>query len=195
MLVAVASIDQNALGRDQWQETDHHELMTEPITKWFWQAQSTEAIAETTRRGLKFASTPPCGPVFLSLTNQHARTARQGANMGAQQIRCADAHSPRQGGCRESGAHADRGQEPAAEHRRRDHLVPRRQGTARAGRTAWRAGRRRSADRSAIGRSHSRRAIRSSSALCCARCAFRASPMCCSISAIAGASSHLPAPN
>jgi thiamine pyrophosphate-dependent acetolactate synthase large subunit-like protein len=67
MLVAVASIDQDALGRDQWQETDHHELMTEPITKWFWQAQSTASIAETTRRGLKFASTPPCGPVFLSL--------------------------------------------------------------------------------------------------------------------------------
>ena len=67
LLVAVASIDQNALGRDQFQETDHHELMTEPITKWFWQAQSTAAIAETTRRGLKFASTPPCGPVFLSL--------------------------------------------------------------------------------------------------------------------------------
>src|SRR5579862_2003599 len=67
MLVAVASIDQDALGRDQWQETDHHELMTEPITKWFWQAQSAAAIAETTRRGLKFASTPPCGPVFLSL--------------------------------------------------------------------------------------------------------------------------------
>ncbi len=78
MLVAVASVDQNALGRDQFQETDHHELMTEPITKWFWQAQSTEAIAETTRRGLKFASTPPCGPVFLSLpTNTlggHAKT-------------------------------------------------------------------------------------------------------------------------
>ena len=37
------------------------------ITKWFWQAQSAAAIAETTRRGLKFASTPPCGPVFLSL--------------------------------------------------------------------------------------------------------------------------------
>ena len=67
MLVVVASIDQNELGRDQWQEVDHHELMTEPITKWFWQAQSTAAIAETTRRALKFASTPPCGPVFLSL--------------------------------------------------------------------------------------------------------------------------------
>ncbi|HEY2528500.1 MAG TPA: thiamine pyrophosphate-binding protein [Xanthobacteraceae bacterium] len=78
MLVAVASVDQNALGRDQFQETDHHELMTEPITKWFWQAQSTAAITETTRRGFKFASTPPCGPVFLSLpTNtleQHAKS-------------------------------------------------------------------------------------------------------------------------
>jgi thiamine pyrophosphate-dependent acetolactate synthase large subunit-like protein len=67
LLVVVASVDQDALGRDQFQETDHHELMTEPITKWFWQAQSAAAIAETTRRGLKFASTPPCGPVFLSL--------------------------------------------------------------------------------------------------------------------------------
>src|SRR5215471_5163454 len=50
MLVAVASVAQDALGRDQFQETDHHELMTEPITKWFWQAQSTAAMAETTRR-------------------------------------------------------------------------------------------------------------------------------------------------
>ena len=77
MLVAVASIGQNELGRDQWQEVDHHELMTQPITKWYWQAQSTAAMAETTRRALKFASTPPCGPVFLSLpTNtldQHAK--------------------------------------------------------------------------------------------------------------------------
>ena len=67
LLVAVASIDQDALGRDQLQEPDHPELMTEPITKWFWQMQSTAAVAETTRRALKFASTPPCGPVFLSL--------------------------------------------------------------------------------------------------------------------------------
>jgi benzoylformate decarboxylase len=77
MLVAVASVGQDELGRDQWQETDHHELMTEPITKWFWQAQSTAAIAETTRRGLKFASTPPCGPVFLALpTNTLARQGK-----------------------------------------------------------------------------------------------------------------------
>src|SRR5271156_3008592 len=67
LLVAVASVDQDAMGRDQFQESDHHELMTQPITKWFWQVQSAAAVAETTRRGLKFASTPPCGPVFLSL--------------------------------------------------------------------------------------------------------------------------------
>src|SRR6202046_114048 len=67
LLVAVASVEQDGLGRDQLQETDHPELMTGPITKWFWQAQSTASIAETARRGLKFASTPPCGPVFLLL--------------------------------------------------------------------------------------------------------------------------------
>jgi benzoylformate decarboxylase len=77
MLVVVASIGQNELGRDQWQEVDHHELMTQPITKWYWQAQSVEAMAETTRRALKFASTPPCGPVFLSLpTNTLERNAK-----------------------------------------------------------------------------------------------------------------------
>ncbi len=77
MLVAVASVGQNELGRDQWQEVDHHELMTQPITKWYWQAQSVEAMAETTRRALKFASTPPCGPVFLSLpTNTLAQHAK-----------------------------------------------------------------------------------------------------------------------
>src|SRR6201993_2957362 len=30
LLVAVASVDQDALGRDQFQETDHHEFMTQP---------------------------------------------------------------------------------------------------------------------------------------------------------------------
>src|SRR6202451_87501 len=52
LLVAVASVDQDGLGRDQFQETDHPELMTQPITKWFWQNQSTAAIAETTRSAL-----------------------------------------------------------------------------------------------------------------------------------------------
>src|SRR5204862_3226263 len=67
MLVAVASVEQEALGRDLTQDSDHSEVMTQPITKWHWMAQSTEAIPETTRRGLKYASTTPCGPAFLAL--------------------------------------------------------------------------------------------------------------------------------
>jgi acetolactate synthase I/II/III large subunit len=67
ILVAVASVEQDALGRDLTQESDHCEVMTQPITKWYWAAKTTEGIPETTRRGLKFASTSPCGPVFLSL--------------------------------------------------------------------------------------------------------------------------------
>src|ERR1700704_6451308 len=67
ILVAVASVEQDALGRDLTQETDHGEVMTQPITKWHWSAKTTEGIPETTRRGMKFASTAPCGPVFLSL--------------------------------------------------------------------------------------------------------------------------------
>ena len=120
-------------------------------------------------------------------------TARR--NLGAKQIRRADAHSPRQGGCRESGAHADRGQEPAAERRRRSHLVPRREGAGRAGRTPWRAGRRRvriarllvEAVPDAPSAVHRHGAAR--------QCASPASPTFCSISAIAGASSRRRAPN
>ena len=117
LLVVVASVDQDALGRDQFQETDHHELMTQPITKWFWQAQSAAAIAETTRRGLKFASTPPCGPVFLSLPSNTLDAACQSADLGAQQIRRADADSSRQGRYRQGGTYAHRGEQSAGERR------------------------------------------------------------------------------
>jgi benzoylformate decarboxylase len=76
ILVVVGSVDQAALGGDLSQESDHSEVMTQPITKWHWVAKSTEAIPETTRRGMKFASTSPCGPVFLSLpTNTLRREA------------------------------------------------------------------------------------------------------------------------
>src|SRR5436305_10328675 len=73
ILVAVASVEQDQLGRDLTQESDHSEVMTQPITKWHWMAQSTEAIPETTRRGLKYASTTPCGPVFLALPTNTLR--------------------------------------------------------------------------------------------------------------------------
>ena len=73
ILVAAASVEQDALGRDLFQETDHVESMTQPITKWHWLAQTTAAIPETLRRGMKFASTSPCGPVFLSLPTNTLR--------------------------------------------------------------------------------------------------------------------------
>src|SRR5580692_4873686 len=67
LIVAVASVGQDELGRELTQETEHVELMTQPITKWFCNAQSTATIPETVRRAIKFSTTPPCGPVFLSL--------------------------------------------------------------------------------------------------------------------------------
>src|SRR5206468_9213713 len=73
VLVAVASVEQDALGRDLYQESDHCEVMTQPITKWYWAAKTTASIPETLRRGMKFASTAPCGPVFLSLPTNTLR--------------------------------------------------------------------------------------------------------------------------
>ncbi len=73
LLVAVASVEQDLLGRDQLQEAEFHENMTNPITKWTWVAKTTNGIPETLRRGLKFAATPPSGPVFLSLPNNILR--------------------------------------------------------------------------------------------------------------------------
>src|SRR5882672_5983007 len=73
IMVAVASVEQDALGRDQLQEPEHAEVMTQPITKWYWAAKTTGSIPETVRRGMKFASTSPCGPVFLSLPTNTLR--------------------------------------------------------------------------------------------------------------------------
>ena len=73
IMVAVASVEQDALGRDLFQEPDHCEVMTQPITKWYWAAKTTGSIPETVRRGMKFASTSPCGPVFLSLPTNTLR--------------------------------------------------------------------------------------------------------------------------
>src|SRR5712692_2016437 len=79
LVVAVASVEQDALGRDLFQETDYCEVMTQPITKWYWAAKTTAAIPETLRRGLKFATTPPGGPVFLSLPNNTLREEAKAA--------------------------------------------------------------------------------------------------------------------
>lgn len=74
MLVVVAAFGQDALGREGPQDYDYQEYMMSPITKWRWTAQTARGIPETTRRALKFATTPPSGPVFLAIPDDELRT-------------------------------------------------------------------------------------------------------------------------
>jgi thiamine pyrophosphate-dependent acetolactate synthase large subunit-like protein len=67
VLLTVAQFGQDDLGRDGPHDYDHLETMLQPITKYYWLAQSAGGIPETTRRAIKFAATPPSGPVFLSI--------------------------------------------------------------------------------------------------------------------------------
>ena len=73
LLITVAAFGAEQLGRDGPQDYEHQELMMEPITKWYWQATATGAIPETVRRAMKFASTPPGGPVFLAIPDNMLR--------------------------------------------------------------------------------------------------------------------------
>jgi thiamine pyrophosphate-dependent acetolactate synthase large subunit-like protein len=43
------------------------------MTKWHWTAQTADKIPELVRRGIKFATTPPCGPVFLAFPSDILR--------------------------------------------------------------------------------------------------------------------------
>jgi len=61
-------------GRDGPQDYDYQENMMSPITKWRWTASTAHNIPETTRRALKFATTPPSGPVFLVLPDDGLRS-------------------------------------------------------------------------------------------------------------------------
>ena len=67
VMLTVAGFGTHIVGRDYAQDYDHQEMMVAPITKYFWNADNTRGIAEVTRRALKFAMTPPAGPVFLSI--------------------------------------------------------------------------------------------------------------------------------
>ena len=81
MLVVVGAFGQEAMGREGPQEYDYQESMLGPITKWRWTAQTARGIPETTRRALKFAATPPSGPVFLAIPDDQLRTQATGAIM------------------------------------------------------------------------------------------------------------------
>jgi thiamine pyrophosphate-dependent acetolactate synthase large subunit-like protein len=67
VLLTVAAFSTEVTGRDHPQDYEHQEPMLAPITKSFWMAESTAGIADVTRRALKFGTTLPAGPVFLSI--------------------------------------------------------------------------------------------------------------------------------
>lgn len=73
LLLTVAAFGQDQLGRDGPQDYEHQEVMMQPLTKWYWLAQSAGGIPETVRRALKFAATPPGGPVFLAIPDNLLR--------------------------------------------------------------------------------------------------------------------------
>ena len=54
------------LGEENSDYTDHVDEITQPMTKWHWVVETSEKIPEVTRRAMAFASTAPCGPVFLA---------------------------------------------------------------------------------------------------------------------------------
>jgi thiamine pyrophosphate-dependent acetolactate synthase large subunit-like protein len=73
VLLTVAAFSTEVTGRDHPQDYDHQESMLAPITKSLWMAESTASIADVTRRALKFGTTLPAGPVFLSIPDDLLR--------------------------------------------------------------------------------------------------------------------------
>jgi thiamine pyrophosphate-dependent acetolactate synthase large subunit-like protein len=75
VLLTTAAFGTGVTGRDYSQDYEHQETMLAPITKSFWLAENTAGIADVTRRALKFAQTPPAGPVYLSIPDDLLRAA------------------------------------------------------------------------------------------------------------------------
>ena len=73
ILLTVAAFGTEVEGRDYAQDYVHQEPMLAPITKEWWLAEATGDIADVTRRVVKFAMTPPTGPVFLSVPDDLLR--------------------------------------------------------------------------------------------------------------------------
>jgi len=59
--------DTQLAGRDGFQQVDDWLTMTAPFTKWQWAVNHPERIPEMVRRGIKLASTPSGGPVYVRM--------------------------------------------------------------------------------------------------------------------------------
>lgn len=66
--------DSTYAGRDGFQQLDNWMQPTEQITKWRWQVNRAERIAEISRRAIKLASTPPGGPVYIRIPSNVLNT-------------------------------------------------------------------------------------------------------------------------
>lgn len=81
MLLTIGSFGRDKVGADTTQDYDFQNDMASPITKWRWTPMTGKNVPETTRRAIKFASTPPAGPVFLSIPDDVLRAPATGTIM------------------------------------------------------------------------------------------------------------------
>jgi thiamine pyrophosphate-dependent acetolactate synthase large subunit-like protein len=83
LLIVIASFGANVSGKDGPQDYEHQVEMMQPLTKWYWETASAGTIPEVTRRALKFATTPPTGPVFLAFPDDQLATVTSATIMDA----------------------------------------------------------------------------------------------------------------
>lgn len=81
MLMVIGGFGRKQLGEDTTQDYEHQNDMMGPITKWRWSPMVGAAVPEATRRAFKFATTPPAGPVFLSIPSDVLHMPARGAIM------------------------------------------------------------------------------------------------------------------
>lgn len=67
LVVAAEQLNESSRGQFSIQEVDDLLQSAKPFTRWRWESRRADSLAEDVRRAFKFASTPPGGPVFLSL--------------------------------------------------------------------------------------------------------------------------------
>lgn len=71
VIVGVDQVSERVRGSGSRQEVDDLLQASEPYTRWRWETRRAQSLASDIRRCFKFAMTPPSGPVFLSVPNNH----------------------------------------------------------------------------------------------------------------------------
>src|SRR3989304_2640999 len=67
VIVTSTHVDTRIVGRDSHTEGRDLVELTRQFTKWSWEVHRSDRIVEALNRAFKVASTPPKGPVYLSL--------------------------------------------------------------------------------------------------------------------------------